>query len=297
MAEIKKYILKDAQGNTLYVQTLAGLVVTEDGSNVQAKLEALQNATTGKTMTYVKENIAARDALTGLNTGDQCWVRDATGDASVTKGAAKYIYDGTAWLKTAEAESMDIVHDWKDIQNKPSSAVADIDDAVLKKHQHTTSVEDIEAAVGKAHQHTSSVEAIDAAVGKAHEHTNTVAEIDAAVDSVQEKASGWDDAASKAHEHGNKAELDAITATGAQINAAAAFAEALEADAAAVDGAVNNAHTHDNKELLDGISADGETVTINGKVFYAKQEVAFIGAGGSIPATLASNGLVFEAIA
>jgi hypothetical protein len=40
------------------------------------------------------------------------------------------------WTKVAEAESMDVVLQWGNIQGKPSSAVADIDDAVSKKHEH-----------------------------------------------------------------------------------------------------------------------------------------------------------------
>jgi hypothetical protein len=32
---------------------------------------------------------------------------------------------------------MDLIVNWADIQNKPTSSVADIDDAVTKKHTHT----------------------------------------------------------------------------------------------------------------------------------------------------------------
>lgn len=302
MAEIKKYLLKDAQGNSLFPKTSSDIVVHGE-STVSAVLDTLQNAIADKTPCSVVATIAERDALTPLK-GDLCWVEDATGDSTVSTGAAKYLYNGTAWVKVSEAESMDLVFDWANIQNKPSSVVADIDDAVSKKHSHANAAEldklvngdEINAAGDFVADLTVTAADLNDAAGKAHEHTNTVAEIDAAVDSVQEKASGWDDAASKAHEHSNKAELDAITATGAQINAAAAFVEALEADAAAVDGAVDNAHTHANKELLDGISASGETVTINGKTFYAQQDVAFIASGAEIPATLSSNGIVFEAI-
>ena len=64
-----------------------------------------------------------------------------------------------------------------------------------------------------------------------------------------------------------------------------------------VSAAVAQKHSHDNAALLDGISADGETVTINGKTFYAGLQVAVIEAGGEIPADMNSAGIVFEKVA
>lgn len=83
-------------------------------------------------------DIAARNALTPSN-GEMCLVLDASADATVDSGAATYVYRTatTAWVKIAEYESMDISLTWAALQNKPTSAVADIDDAVTKRHTHT----------------------------------------------------------------------------------------------------------------------------------------------------------------
>lgn len=105
--------------------------VAFNNSTVAAELLALRAAVGGKTTTHVVPTIAARDALTGINAGDQAWVSDATGDSTVASGAAKYIWVGDSgtqgeegyvaahWSKTAEAESMDVVHDWALVQGKP----------------------------------------------------------------------------------------------------------------------------------------------------------------------------------
>ena len=39
-------------------------------------------------------------------------------------------------MKTAEAESMDVVLKWSGLQDKPTATVLEIDDAVSKKHEH-----------------------------------------------------------------------------------------------------------------------------------------------------------------
>lgn len=39
--------------------------------------------------------------------------------------------------KIGETESMDLVLSWNNINNRPTSAVADIDDVVTKRHAHT----------------------------------------------------------------------------------------------------------------------------------------------------------------
>lgn len=54
-------------------------------------------------------NSAAMAAATGQLPGDIAYVVDASGDATVTTGAAMYVWDGTTWKKIAEFESMDFV--------------------------------------------------------------------------------------------------------------------------------------------------------------------------------------------
>ncbi|WP_353096253.1 hypothetical protein [Tissierella praeacuta] len=48
-------------------------------------------------------------------------VIDATGDNTVTKGWAEYIYYNDKWIKTAEEESLDRIINWEEIINKPST--------------------------------------------------------------------------------------------------------------------------------------------------------------------------------
>ena len=66
-------------------------------------------------------NIAARDAL--VDKYGFVWVVDASGDTTVTSGSALYLWDSenSTWLKCTEAESMDLVVDWTDVQNKPDT--------------------------------------------------------------------------------------------------------------------------------------------------------------------------------
>lgn len=128
-------------GESLYkinLETTAAQVKTADGSDVETKLSSLSSAISGKTKTYVVDDITARDAIQSPAVGDQCWVKDATADPTVSSGAAKYIYESaeSKWVKTAEAESMDVVVSWADIQDKPTSTVAQIDAAVSKAHEH-----------------------------------------------------------------------------------------------------------------------------------------------------------------
>ena len=61
------------------------------------------------TSEYDVANIAARNALTGISTGDRVFVVDATGDATVSSGWAIYQWHSGAWTKVGEAEGLDIV--------------------------------------------------------------------------------------------------------------------------------------------------------------------------------------------
>lgn len=110
-----------------------------DAAQVQSLIDA---AVSGINTLEVVANIAARNALTPTR-NIQVLVLDATGDATVASGAATYVYrfSTTSWIKISEAESQDVVLQWSNIQNKPTSSVADIDDAVTKKHTHANKTE------------------------------------------------------------------------------------------------------------------------------------------------------------
>lgn len=83
-------------------------------------------------------DIAARNALTPTSV-KAVYVTNATGDTTVTSGGAYYLYNpsNTTWIKTAEAENMDVVLQWNNIQGKPTSTPAQIDAAVTNTHIHT----------------------------------------------------------------------------------------------------------------------------------------------------------------
>ncbi len=131
MADPIKVKLLDAQKNPILPETTAEQVKTNDGSNVETKLASLQTAISGKVPCYVVNDIAARDGLESPKQGDLCWVKDASADESVNSGAAQYIYDGSAWVKIAEAESLDFVVNWADIQGKEA-----VETAMAKAHEH-----------------------------------------------------------------------------------------------------------------------------------------------------------------
>ncbi len=110
-----------------------------DSAQVQSMIDA---TVAGVSNLEVVANIAARNALTPTK-NIQVLVLDATGDATVSSGAATYVYrfSTTSWIKISEAESQDVVLQWANIQNKPTSPVTDIDDAVTKKHSHANKTE------------------------------------------------------------------------------------------------------------------------------------------------------------
>ena len=103
-------------------------------SDIQA---IINTAISGIAAVEVVADIASRDALS-LADNAVVLVLDASSDSSVNSGAATYIYSdaSSSFEKIAEYESMDLAINWADIQNKPTSSVADIDDSVAKKHTH-----------------------------------------------------------------------------------------------------------------------------------------------------------------
>lgn len=81
------------------------LFIVERGGT-QYKMDADQIKTFVQA-NYIASDIPARDALT-LDVGDEVYVVDASADGTVTTGGAKYIWDGAAFIKTAEDESFDV---------------------------------------------------------------------------------------------------------------------------------------------------------------------------------------------
>lgn len=137
------------EANTLYMVKSAttGLMeMTVTGNSAsevrhlinEAEIQSMiNNSVSAFSNIRLTADITARNALS-LDHNSIVLVADATGDSTVNAGAALYFYDvvGNSFTKISEYESMDVVLDWSAIQNKPTSSVADIDDAVARKHSH-----------------------------------------------------------------------------------------------------------------------------------------------------------------
>ncbi|BAF36131.1 hypothetical protein [Microcystis phage LMM01] len=103
--------------------------------DIQALIDASISGLSGEMP--IVANIAARNALS-LTKNTQVLVLDATGDPTVASGAATYLYQvsTTSWIKLNEAESIDLVLQWANIQGKPTSSPTAIDTAVGNSHVH-----------------------------------------------------------------------------------------------------------------------------------------------------------------
>jgi hypothetical protein len=103
--------------------------------DIQSLIDASISGLSGE-MPIVAD-IAARNALS-LNKNTQVLVLDATGDATVTSGAATYLYrvSTTSWIKLNESESLDLILQWANIQGRPTSSPSAIDTAVSNSHVH-----------------------------------------------------------------------------------------------------------------------------------------------------------------
>lgn len=134
------YFVENGTYSETYVTNSAGTARSLGNS---AMINALADARIGVALAdlnvvEVAADITARNALAGTR-NLLVMVLDATGDATVASGAALYVYrEATAtWIKVSEYESMDVTLAWASISGKPTSAVALIDDAVTKRHDHT----------------------------------------------------------------------------------------------------------------------------------------------------------------
>lgn len=128
----------DASALEVYATDSTGTVARRvpTKSDINSMIDAKLSGAGGGLV--VVDDIAARDALGTPDGGTMVLVLDASDDATVDSGAATYVYvTGTGWVKISEAESLDLILDWDDIQNGPSSTAANIDQAVNWRHQHS----------------------------------------------------------------------------------------------------------------------------------------------------------------
>lgn len=146
------YFVKSAYSSLVEVY-----VTNTDGTEVRHIIDKseittmIQSSVNDATSIQMVDSIAVRDA-TVLPKNGLVIVRAATGDATVTSGAALYFYDkdkvltgeqtnADRYTKIAEYEGLDITVTWDSIAGKPASSVADIDDAVAKRHTHANKLE------------------------------------------------------------------------------------------------------------------------------------------------------------
>lgn len=136
-------------GSTMYVvkSTEAGLadVYFTNNAGTEARHvikkseinDMITNSISSFSNIQMAADITARNALAPTR-NVLSLVLDATGDATVTSGAALYLYDvaTTTWHKVSEFESMDVTLTWDAIQGRPTSTVTQIDDAVAQAHSH-----------------------------------------------------------------------------------------------------------------------------------------------------------------
>lgn len=124
----------------IYVSNSAGTALKRllTDTDIQSLIDASISGLAGE-MPIVAD-IAARNALAStLTKNTQVLVLDAIDDSTVTSGAATYLYQvsTTSWIKLSEAESMDLILQWANIQGKPTSSAVAIDTAVANSHSHT----------------------------------------------------------------------------------------------------------------------------------------------------------------
>lgn len=140
VAALTMYIVRSATAGLvdLYFTNIDGTDIRHVIS--QADIQTLVttmvgSATSSLTDVKIVPNIVARNALT-LTANGLAMVLDATGDSTVTAGAALYIYDvlAAAWYKVAEYESMDF--SWSALTGAPTSSAVAIDQAVAASHSH-----------------------------------------------------------------------------------------------------------------------------------------------------------------
>jgi hypothetical protein len=114
--------------------TVTRRVINSD--DIQAMINA-SIAAAGSGVTIVN-TITDRNALPTYN-GLYVLVLDATGDPTVTTGAASYVWREatSSWIKMTEYESLDLQLTWNNLTGKPSSTPAQIDTSVTNSHTHS----------------------------------------------------------------------------------------------------------------------------------------------------------------
>ena len=126
----------------IYVSNVFGTAARHviNATEIQAMID-ISVAATGGTM--IVDNIAARDAIADKTNAMSVFVQDASADTTVETGWATYVWraSNSTWIKTGEGEGLDLINSWANLQDKPTSSVANIDAAVAARHTHSNKTE------------------------------------------------------------------------------------------------------------------------------------------------------------
>lgn len=164
----------------------------------------------------VVADLSERDELDRFE-GLRVLVTDASADSTVDVGWAEYVWNGSEFIKVAEAESLDVVLSWDNVTGKPSSFLpmkhghTEADIADLDKYTQAETNAKLEGKSEKNHTHI-----------ELHSHANK-----SALDNVtqghlnkigtnEERIETLEASSGQLHTHANKTTLDKIVYFGAK---------------------------------------------------------------------------------
>lgn len=136
VADTVYFVRNGSYSETYVTDSNAVAIMVGNSAMTNALIDAKLSAAT--ILNKVADIAARNTAGAASGTNALYLVVNATGDNTVTAGAALYFYDKatTSYTKLSEYESMDVVTNWAGISGKPASTPAAIDDAVGKAHTH-----------------------------------------------------------------------------------------------------------------------------------------------------------------
>ena len=135
------YFVQNAGYTETYLTDTAGVAKSLGNSTMIAAVAntEISNRLAQHNLIEIVSDITARNLLATQNRNLVVMVLDATGDATVTTGAALYAFKNAdnSWTKVAEYEGMDAVVQWSNINGRPTSSAAQLDAAVTNSHNHS----------------------------------------------------------------------------------------------------------------------------------------------------------------
>ena len=167
------YFVSNSTYSETYLTDSAGNAKSVGNSSMIAAIANSEISTrlAQHNLVEIVADITARNALASQDRNLVVMVLDATGDATVSAGAALYAFRNSdnSWTKVAEYDGMEAVVQWSNISDRPSSTPAQIDSAVTNSHTHSN-----KAVLDATQESFTTVlkTAYDAAVTAQHDHGN-----------------------------------------------------------------------------------------------------------------------------